>query len=179
MENTWDIITYLIDGCAISLLLFLIASVYMPGLKNIRPAYLRIANTTFALIGLVPLGILIYFYTALTTAIFDNDVFAFLFGSAPFILTGVLLLGIVPILAVFRKRNTSIWFTCLLTVSVWAFTHANAVAEWIIWLILRETPSHPESEGPMVKWYRIAFALLFFLLCYWFARRKVNRAAQS
>ncbi|NML40299.1 hypothetical protein HHL17_24090 [Chitinophaga sp. G-6-1-13] len=179
MENTWDILTYLIDGCVISLLLFLIASVYIPALKNIRPAYLRIANTAFAIIGLVPLGISIYMYSYFVIDTYSNEIRRSLYYGARFILGGLLVLGIVPILALFRKYNTNIWFTFLLIVSIWAITHANAVAEWIALLALRGWFFHYGYEEPIIKWYRLVFALVFFLFCYWLTRRSVNRTSQS
>ncbi|MBC9909073.1 hypothetical protein [Chitinophaga varians] len=174
MENVWDILTYLIDGCAISLLLFLIVSVYIPSLKNIRPAYLRVANITFAIIGLVPLGILVYLYTILVSETNGH----LLFYWAKFVLVGLLLLGIVPILAFSRKRNTRVWFTCLLVVSIWAITHANAITDWT-GLFVREGRFWSfKSEEPIIKWYRLAIALVFFLFCHWLTRRSIHRASQ-
>lgn len=176
MEHIWDILTYLIDGYAISLLLFLIASVYIPALKNILPAYLRIANTSFALIGLVPLGILVFLHSIFVIETYNTEAGHIFFYWAKFVLVGLLLLGIVPILAFSPKRNTKVWFTCLLIVCVWMITHANAIIDWIR-LFVKEGRFWPfESEEPVIKWHRLAFALLFFLICYRFARRKVKRA---
>jgi hypothetical protein len=179
MEHIWDVLTYLIDGCAISLLLFLIASSFIPALKNIRPTYLRIANISFAFISLVPLGISIYMYSYFVIDTYSNAIRRQLYFGARFILGGLLVLGVVPILAFFRRYNTNAWFSCLLIFSIWAIAHANAIAEWISLFALRGWFFNDSYEEPMIRWYRLAFALLFFLFCYGLTRRSISRASQA
>lgn len=175
MRHTWDFLTYLIDGCAISLFLFLIASVFTPALKNIRPSYLRIANTAYAFMGLIPLGILIFFYGSVVIESYNDPVRSVIYLWVKYALLAILLLGIVPVSAFSAKRNTSVGFTCLLIISVLAITHMSMIAEYIsAWAWKGRL--FPNPEAPMVKWYRLLIALLFFVICYWFTRRKISRA---
>ncbi|QOD67394.1 hypothetical protein HF324_33355 [Chitinophaga oryzae] len=177
MEHTWDILTYLIDGCAISIFLFLIAAVFIPALKNVRSTYLRIANTTFSILGLIALGISIVLYSTIAIDLRDNELLGFLSHRAKFILAGLLLLGIVPIMALFGKRVTQTGFTCLLLIVVIIITHIDATSQWLTNLTgFYSFPRGHLYEAPIVKWYRLLIALLFFIICYWFTRRKISRA---
>ncbi|SJZ86041.1 hypothetical protein SAMN04488128_1011893 [Chitinophaga eiseniae] len=176
MQHTWDILTYLIDGCAVSLVLFLIASVFVPALKNIRSPYLRIANTAYAIMGLIPLGILIFFYGSVVMETYDDPIRSSIYVWVKYALIVILLLGLVPASAFSPKRNAAVWFTCLLIVSVPAITHMSTIAEWIAAWAWKGYYFFNNKEAPMEKWYRLLIALLFFVICYWFTRRKISRA---
>lgn len=176
MQHTWDFLTYLIDGCAISIFVFLIASVFIPALKNIRPSYLRIANTTYAIMGLIPLGILIFLYGSIVLETYNDPIGSVIYAWVKYALIAILLLGLVPLSAFSRKRAALVWFTCLLILSVPAITHVNTIAEWISAWAWKSSLFSFNPEAPIVKWYRLLIALLFFVICYWFTRRKISRA---
>lgn len=179
MGIMWYILTYLTDGCAISILLFLIGSIFIPALRSLRPSYLRMANTIFAIAGLVALGISIFLYSIVVIELLHKEEFKFYSFIAKRILAGVVLLGIVPLFAFSRKCAINIGFTCVLLISITLIVHADLIAQQLVGLSGFNLYNSFWQEVAAAKWYRIAFALLFFLLCYWFARRKVNRPAQS
>nr|WP_295870418.1 hypothetical protein [uncultured Chitinophaga sp.] len=177
MQHTWDILTYLIDGSAISIFLFLIASLFISGLKNVQSVYLRIANTIFAILGLIALAILATTFSWIAINLRDNKILDFLAINAALALVILLLLSAVPIMAFSRKRVARTGFTWLLLISVIIITHVDAFVHWVndpkdIHYFL----DNLSNEAPVAKWYRLLIALLFFMICYWFTRRKINRA---
>lgn len=177
MRHLWDILTYLIDGCAISLVLFLVASVFIAALKSIRPEYLRIANTIFSTLGLMALGISIVLYSMIIIDLTGHEFLGFLALRAKYILAGLLLLSVVPIMAFFQKRAANTGFTFLLLVSVIMITHADAVAQAVTNMAgIYGFADGLKPEAPLAKWYRLIIALLFFAVCYWQARRQLSRA---
>lgn len=177
MRHIWDILTYLTDGCAISLVLFLMAAVFIPAFKSIRPEYLRIANTIFSSLGLMALGISIVLYTMIIIDLTGHEFLGFLALRAKYILAGLLLLSVVPIMTFFQKRAANTGFTCLLLISVVIITHADAVAQAVANLAgIYGFADGLKPEAPLAKWYRLVIALVFFAICYWQAHRQLSRA---
>lgn len=178
----WNTLIHLTEGCTISILFFLIASGCIPALKNMRPQYLRTANVLFSIVGLCMLTVSTALY-GFTTLFLDNfypstssknfESFSY---RGKFIIAGSLILGIVPILAFSRRRNTTVVFTCLLLIAVSAIARAHEILQWILNLTGKYKYNRVWYEEPDAKWYRLAFAVVFFLICYWLTRRKISRA---
>ncbi|NML40300.1 hypothetical protein HHL17_24095 [Chitinophaga sp. G-6-1-13] len=177
MIFVWNTTIYLLEGCIISLFLFLIASVFIPALKKIRPHYLHNANIAFAILGLIMLGLSIFLhFLRILVAGMGGEVPVQRDYSAMITIMVLLLLGIVPVLAFSRKRNTTIWFTCLLLISISAIMHSIEIWQWIRNITGIDTYYYSHDYEPDAKWYRIAAAVLLFVVPYWFARRKISRA---
>ncbi|MBC9909072.1 hypothetical protein [Chitinophaga varians] len=87
----------------------------------------------------------------------------------------LLLLGIVPVLAFSRKRNTTVWFTCLLLISIGAIVHAIEIRHWIYNITGIDSYQYSPNHEPDTNRYRIAAAVLIFVVPYWFAHRKISR----
>lgn len=176
MIFAWDTIIYLLEGCIISIFLFLIASVFIPALKRIRPYYLHNANIPFAILGVIMMGVSVFMQLVILEFGVNKDHPGPRGLSTKITLITLLLLGIVPALAFSRKRNTTVWFTCLLLVSVSMIVHAMDIMQWLLNITGIDEHHYYQQYGPDAIWYQIAAAILIFVVPYWFARRKINRA---
>lgn len=179
MVFIWTITIYLLEGCIISLFLFLIASAFIPALKKIRPHYLHNANIPFAILGLIMLvsSVLLHLIVIYFASVeYYKEVPPRRNYRAEMIVMISLLCGIVPALAFSRKRNTSVWFTCLLLISVSIIAHIIEIMQWLLNVTGIEQTNYPDFYGPEANWYRISAAVLIFVVPYWFARRKISHA---